>query len=117
MSVARPIEMIDERATKYWVCHLVVRVTSGLNFAHLLLMYYKPYFRAARNIFRQGGDIYFMMACSLLLPLYVAVETWWMFNARPSHKRALIIDWAIAVLWFLVLWGFVLYARLNYLYL
>lgn len=50
-----------EQFPKYRLSHFVVRLVAGINFAHLLLMYYQPYFRAVRNIFRQGGDVYSMM--------------------------------------------------------
>jgi hypothetical protein len=103
-----------EQSRKYWLSHLIVRLVVGLNFAHLLLMYYHPYFRAARNIFHRGGDVYAMMISSLLLPLYVGFETWWMFEAKPSQTRALIIDWAAIVVWFVLLWGIVVYARTHY---
>jgi hypothetical protein len=103
-----------EQFPKYRLSHFVVRLVASINFAHLLLMYYKPYFRAVRNIFRQGGDVYSMMISSLLLPLYIGFETWWMFRAKPSQTRALVIDWAVAVLWFVVLWGIVIYARTHY---
>src|SRR5438876_10389742 len=103
-----------EQFRKYWLSHFIVRFIVAINFAHLLLMYYQPYFRAVRNIFRQGGDVYSMMISSLLLPVYVGFETWWMFQAKPSLTRAVAIDWALVVLWFAILWGIVAYARTHY---
>jgi hypothetical protein len=98
---------------KYRLSHLLVRLVATVNIAHLLLLAYRPYFRAANN-FLGWMDIKWMMASSFLLPLYVGFETWWMFRVEPSQKRALLIDWAFAVIWFVLWWGLALYSLYLY---
>ncbi len=66
------------------------------------------------RLFPRGGDLYWLMASSVLIPLYVGFETWWMFKAAPSQKRPLLIDWLVALLWFVIWWIFML--RSWYLY-
>ncbi len=58
-------------------------------------------------------DVKWMLVSSFLLPLYVGFETWWMFR-DPSQKRALVVDWTFAVIWFVMWWGEVLYALYKY---
>lgn len=100
--------VMEQSPIKYRVSHLAVRIITTIHIVHLLLGYYPPYFQKTLRIFPQAGDIYWMLASSLLIPLYVGFETWWMFRAEPSQKRALFIDWAIAVIWFAILWVVVL---------
>jgi hypothetical protein len=94
---------------KYRVSHLLVRLIAFANIAHLLLTFQPSYFRAKINLFN-GIDIYWMLASSFLLPLYVGFETWWMFRAKPSQKRSLLIDWLVAVLWFAIWWAVALHS-------
>jgi hypothetical protein len=106
---------VKERSPlKYQVSHLAVRLITTINIVNLLLGYYPPYFQAELRFFPGGGDIYWMMASSLLIPLYVAFETWWMFGAKPPQKRALVIDWVLAGLWFVMLWVVVLRSLYGY---
>jgi hypothetical protein len=104
---------IAGHALRYRLSHLVVRVVATVNIAHLLLLGYRPYFRAA-NHFLGWIDIKWMIASSLLLPLYVGFETWWMFGAEPSQKKPLLIDWVVAVIWLVMWWAFVLYSLYLY---
>ena len=98
---------------RYRLSHLAVRLIAAVNIAHLLLLGYRPYFRAVTNHFG-WIDEKWMMVSSFLLPLYVGFETWWMFRAELSQKRALLIDWAFAVIWFVLWWGSVLYSLYLY---
>lgn len=93
---------------KYRLSHWAVRVIVTINIAHLLLSFYPPYFRRKLHFFPQSGDVQWMLVSSLLIPLYVGLETWWMYRAEPAQKRALAIDWLLAVLWFVMLWAVVL---------
>jgi hypothetical protein len=96
--------VMKKSAFVYKLSHLAVRVIATIHILHLLLGYYPPYFNEKLRIFPYGGDIYWMLASSILIPLYVGFETWWMFRAEPSQKRGLLIDWLLAGLWFAVLW-------------
>lgn len=100
--------VIEESPLSYRVSHLVVRVIATINVVHLLLGYYPPYFQAELRVFPGAVDIYWMLASSLLIPLYVGFETWWMFRAQPSQKRAIMIDWLFATVWFVLWWIFML---------
>lgn len=95
---------MEKPPLKFYVSHLAVRIITTIHIVHLLLSYYPPYFKEKLRIFSQGGDIYWMLASSLLIPLYVGFETWWMFRAKLSQKRALVIDWLLAGLWFAIWW-------------
>jgi len=99
---------MERAALSYKLSHLAIRIITTIHIVHLLLSYYPPYFQAETRLFPRGGDLYWMMASSLLIPLYVGFETWWMFGAQPSQKRALLIDWLLAVLWFAIWWVVVL---------
>ena len=98
---------------KIRLSHLILRLLVTVNVAHLLLLGYQPYFRAVGN-FVGWVDVKWMMVSSFLLPLYVGFETWWMFRVEPSEKRALLIDWAFAVIWFVSWWGIALYSLYLY---
>src|SRR5712691_4624001 len=71
--------VMEKSPFKYRVSHLAVRIITTIHIVHLLLGYYPPYFQKTLRIFPQAGDIYWMLASSLLIPLYVGFETWWMF--------------------------------------
>jgi len=43
-----------------------------------------------------------LFLASLALPLYVAIEFWWMRGAR-SEQRSLVIDLALVLVWFYIL--------------
>jgi len=105
-------ERVGQRL-KYRLAHLVVRIITIVNIAHLLMLGYQPYFRAANHLLG-WIDLKWMLVSSLLLPLYVGFETWWMFGAAPSQKRALVIDWVLAGLWFVIWWTEVLYSLYRY---
>jgi hypothetical protein len=87
--------------SKYLLSHLAVRLIVIINIAHLSLTFYRPYFLAKKQVFR-GADLDWLMISSLLLPLFCAIETFWMRRAEPSQKKALLIDWAFAITWLLV---------------
>lgn len=106
--------VMEKPPLKFYASHLAVRIITTINIVHLLLSYYPPYFDARLRFFSQGGDIYWMLASSLLIPLYVGLETWWMYLAKPSQKRALLIDWLLAGLWFAILWVVVLRSLYRY---
>jgi hypothetical protein len=99
---------------KFYVSHLAVRIITTIHIAHLLLSYYPPYFQKTLRSFSQGVDIYWMLASSLLIPLYVGFESWWMFRAEPPQKRALVIDWLLAGLWFAIWWVVVVRSLYRY---
>jgi hypothetical protein len=98
----------------YRLSHLAVRVIAGINIVDLFLSFYPPYFHAENRLFPQGGEVYWRLASSFLLPLYVGFEEWWMFRAEPPQRKALLIDWLLALLWFVIWWTFLL--RSLYLY-
>jgi hypothetical protein len=98
---------------RFRLSHLLVRFVATVNIAHLLMVNYLPYLHAAHSLLG-WLDVRWMTVSSFLLPLYVGVETWWMLRADPPQKRALLIDWAFAVIWFAMWWGSVLYSIYKY---
>jgi hypothetical protein len=105
---------MEKTLFKYRISHVGLRVIASINIFHLLLTFYPPYFHAEIRLFPKGGDLYWLMGSSIVLPLYVGFETWWMFRAHSSQKKALLIDWLLAVLWFVIWWIFMF--RSWYLY-
>jgi len=94
--------------------HLVVRLIVILNIAHLSLSFYQPYFTVIKQLFRGGADFYWMMASSFLLPVYVGVEAWWMLRRDRSNTKALLIDGAFVIGWFVIFWAFLLHSFWRY---
>jgi hypothetical protein len=105
---------MESSPLSYKLSHLAVRVIVAINILHLSLSFYHPYFLAGLRLFPQGGDIYWMLGSSILLPMYVSFETWWMYRVEPSQKRALLIDWLLAGLWFVTVWAVVLHSLHRY---
>lgn len=97
---------------KYRLSHLALRLIVTINIAHLSLSFNPAYFQAIKPIFRNGFDIKWMLVSSVILPLYVLFEMWWMLRTGSSSlkTRGLLIDGALALAWFLMCWGFVLYS-------
>ncbi len=94
------------------ISHIIVRVVSAINLAYFAAMTYPPYLHAtAGGAFGRFAGTWSLIS-SLILPLYVAVEGWWMRG--KTERRALWIDAAFAGLWFLVFWGAALYGLSRY---
>jgi hypothetical protein len=97
------------------ISHLAVRLVICINFADTILEACWPkYFRLKKTLFPHGADLEWMMVSAFLIPLYVGFESWWMFRATPSQKRALLIDWVLAILWFALWWGLMFYSWYLY---
>lgn len=94
--------------------HLMIRFIVILNIAHLSLSFYQPYFTLIKQLFRSGADFYWMMASSFLLPAYVGVEAWWMLRRDRSGTKALLIDGAFVIGWFVIFWTFLLHSFWRY---
>lgn len=103
----------DASPLKYSLAHLAVRLIVIINIAHLCLSYYQPYFQATKSFFR-GTDLDWLMISSLTLPLWGALETFWLRRAGRSQRRALLIDWAFIIVWFLTWWAFLLHSIWKY---
>ncbi len=98
---------------KYSLVHFVVRLIVVLNLVHLSLSSYHPYFRATKSLVRRA-DLDWLMISSLLLPLYCAIETFWMRRADPSQRKAVIIDWGFAIAWLVIWTTFLIYSFWKY---
>lgn len=103
--------LIGEYPFKYQLSHLVVRIIVIMNITHLWLSGRTGYFQATKRLFPNGFDVKWMLASSLILPLYVLLEMWWMLRTGSSRSKTkgLLIDGGLALLWFVVWWGFLLY--------
>ncbi len=101
---------MPERPVQYRLSHLVVRLIAAINLADLgLATLYPPYFHALDRTYLGEVMVKWEIASSLLLPLFVGFEAWWMRKSK-LESRASLIDTAFAAVWFLVLWIGVAYA-------
>lgn len=98
---------------RYLLAHLVVRLVVIINIAHLGLSFYQPYFRATNRLLRGTDDSWSMLSL-LILPMYCAIESFWMRRAEPSQRKALLIDWAFVTLWVVIWIGFLFYSFWKY---
>jgi hypothetical protein len=97
---------------KYRISHLALRLIATVNIAHLFFATISQnYFLAAKRFFH-SADVTWMIVSSIVLPLYVLFEIWWMRGTGPSpaKRKELLLDTGISVVWFLICWGFVLYS-------
>ena len=101
------------RRFEFGLSHLVVRLVATVNLADFwLATLYPPYFR---GLARQLGHaiVKEQLASSMLLPLFVGFEAWWMRNSE-AERNPLLIDAAFVVVWFFVLWAGIFYAFGHY---
>src|ERR1041384_2019495 len=77
---------------------ILFRLIVFVNAIHLLLLQFRSYFRDVNDLLArfslQFADVDWMFASAVFLPLFVAVETWYLVRV-PKQKRALIIDWIL----------------------
>jgi hypothetical protein len=100
------------------VSHVIVRTVATLTLADLAItVIFDRYFPAWSRALAHGslGKVltFWTMGTSLLLPLYVGFEAWWMRKCNAA-LRTLWIDAALAVACFLAYIGVVLYAFGHY---
>ena len=87
-----------------WISHSIVRALTVLNLVTVIAeVYYYEFFRKA-GVERLMLKWYF--ASSLILPIYVGLEVWWMGRAE---SKQLVVDAVFAIVWFLVWWGLFFY--------
>jgi hypothetical protein len=99
---------MTERARR--LSHLLVRLVAAVNLVDIgLETAFPKYARTVANGPFGGITTAWMGLSSLLLPLYVGFEGWWMRKGKVENSKALWIDATFAVAWFLVFWVGVLY--------
>lgn len=102
---------------KYDISHLIVRLIVIVNLSHLAYEVLNPtYYRTLRKAGISDVISAWYVASSLLLPLFVIFKALWPGKAesesdisRQKRKRAIFIDAAFALSWFLTLWLGLLY--------
>jgi hypothetical protein len=100
--------------TKWQFSHLLVRLIATVNLGGFALATVFPRYSSAVFNGQYGGiTAKWLIVSSLLLPVYVAFEAWWM-RKNKIESRALWIDVVFAVGWFAALWGAVLYGFGHY---
>lgn len=98
------------RKPGYKIAHLCLRVIAVLNVVYFASSALWPSLVLATTRGRVGEVVVkWGMASSVLLPVYVGLEMWWM-GRTAVERTALVIDWLLAIAWFLFFWGGVLYA-------
>jgi hypothetical protein len=91
------------------ISHLLVRLVAIVNLTHLTVAaLYPGYYQILRRL--QLDDILSVweFASTFILPLYVSLEACWMWKINSEHKE-LLIDAVLALAWFFVWWGAILY--------
>jgi hypothetical protein len=98
--------------------HWFVRLVVIANIAHLALETLLPayYHVLARTPLNPIINFWFF-ATSLMLPLYVCGELWWIPRTLPQERKAILIDALFAGAWFCILWGTTLYAVTHTIWL
>lgn len=105
---------MPERGLHHKLSHLLVRVVATANLADLLLAtLYQPYFRSLERSHLGNTIVKEQIASSLLLPLFVGFEAWWMRKSEVD-RNPLLVDGAFVIVWFLVFWMGVLWAFGHY---
>jgi hypothetical protein len=90
----------------------LVRVLAVANLVHFVAMSYPPYFRSvAGGAFGDAVGTWFVVS-TLLLPIFVGLECWWM--RKDSESRALALDWILVIAWIAVFWGAAVYGLGHY---
>lgn len=90
--------------------HALVRLIAGVNLADFLLSELSPkYSHALANGPHGRSTTFLWIATSLLLPIYVGFEIWWM-RRTTGEAKALLIDGALAVACLLTFIGGLAYA-------
>jgi hypothetical protein len=106
-----------EAVFSYRMSHIALRLIVIINFTHLVLGTFSiKYFQAVNRLPIGGADIYWFIASCLILPLYVALEVWWMLlkDNALRERKSLLIDAMFAVIWAMTFGIFLLYAWTHY---
>lgn len=106
-----------EVISRYKLSHWIVRIIVLVNLAHLALgelfpAYYLTFGRTLNRII-----VAWFAVSSLLLPLYVIGEVFWMLKNSLQERKAILIDAVFATAWFVTLWGLGLYALMRTVWL
>jgi len=106
-----------ESVLSYRISHVGLRLIVIINLTHLVMgTFSATYFQAVKRLPIGGADIYWFMASSMILPLYVILEVWWMLlkdNAQQERK-SLLIDTICVVIWVFTFGSFIQYAWTHY---
>jgi hypothetical protein len=90
--------------------HLTVRVLAVASIIDLVVSELSPgYSHTVANGPLGGVLTIWWIGSSIVLPLYVGFEFWWMRDC-PGERRALLVDAALAVAWSLIFWATILSA-------
>jgi hypothetical protein len=105
--------MLD-RSLQHKLSHLFVRIVATTNLVNSgLAALHLRYFRGLERQHLDKIIVIEGIASSLMLPLVVGFEAWWMRKSELERKPIL-IDAVFALVWLLVLWIGVLYAFGHY---
>lgn len=95
-----------ERIRYQRIAHWLVRLLAVANLVHFGAMSYEPYFRVVVGGRFENATGSWMVASTVLLPAFVGFEGWWM--RKDAQVRALLIDGALVLAWFVVYWSTVI---------
>jgi hypothetical protein len=94
--------------------HQVVRIVVLINLAVLALdMPSSRFYRLLEQFHLNTVVVTWFIATSLILPLYVVIEVFWMKSAWPRENRSILLDAALVGIWFIAWWGAALYSLMH----
>jgi cobyrinic acid a,c-diamide synthase len=110
------MKFMSQSISHYKISHWTLRVIVLVSLADMALAemsqgYYRAFGRSLNQIISSWH-----LASTLLLPMYVLVEAWWMRNSLQERK-AIVIDGIFVVVWFVTLWGGILYKLVTSVWL
>ena len=104
--------VMTDGTLRHRLSHIIVRTLSTVCLAHFLLGgYSQSYYSVTKANNPDVGLILLilLMASTLILPLYVLFEVFWMLRDSLKERRALAIDAAFVAAWFCTFWGLLFY--------
>lgn len=120
----RQITVLEESSFKYKLSHWVVRLIATVNSADMILGTFLPaYYQIVRQLHLDHPVvIYWYGVSSLLLPVYVVIQAWWILKTASEVQarrelKAILIDAIFAATWFVILWSIALYTLTHTVWL
>jgi len=112
------ILIMDERVLTHKFSHWLLRLIAAVNITYFTLDTLSPmYYRMLERMHVAHAVVAWLVVSSFALPIYVLIEMFWLFKNSIKERRAILIDGAFAVFWFLMLWSISLYSLFHTVWL
>lgn len=106
-----------EEISRYACSHWAVRIVVLINFTQLALGEFLPVYHLTLGRSLNYVVVMWFAISSLLLPLYVIGEAFWMLKNSSQERKAILLDAVFVITWFVVWWSGVLYALMHTVWL